>query len=79
VGGRDVECPSALSALELMPRALALSTECRIGIYDCLYVALAERENCELITADDKLIRAVRTSASLLHLRDLPTPEAPSA
>jgi predicted nucleic acid-binding protein len=28
----------------------------RIGVYDCLYVALAEREGCELVTADDKLI-----------------------
>jgi predicted nucleic acid-binding protein len=23
----------------------------------CLYVALAERERCELVTADDKLVR----------------------
>jgi predicted nucleic acid-binding protein len=29
----------------------------RVGIYDCLYVALAEREGCEFITADDKLSR----------------------
>jgi predicted nucleic acid-binding protein len=29
----------------------------RVGIYDCLYVALAERETCELITADDKLVK----------------------
>jgi len=28
----------------------------RVGIYDCLYVALAEREGCELITADSKLV-----------------------
>jgi len=29
----------------------------RVGVYDCLYVALAEREGCELITADDKLVK----------------------
>ena len=26
-------------------------------MYDCLYVALAEREGCELVTADDKLVK----------------------
>jgi predicted nucleic acid-binding protein len=29
----------------------------RCGVYDCLYVALAEKESCELITADDKLVK----------------------
>jgi predicted nucleic acid-binding protein len=29
----------------------------RIGVYDCLYVALAEREGCELVTADGRLVR----------------------
>jgi predicted nucleic acid-binding protein len=29
----------------------------RHSVYDCLYVALAEREKCELVTADDKLIK----------------------
>jgi predicted nucleic acid-binding protein len=28
----------------------------RQGVYDCLYVALAEREGCELLTADQKLL-----------------------
>ena len=29
---------------------------------DCLYVALAEREGCELLTADTKLITNLQTS-----------------
>jgi predicted nucleic acid-binding protein len=28
----------------------------RCGVYDC-HVALAEREGCEFITADDKLLK----------------------
>jgi predicted nucleic acid-binding protein len=40
----------------LLPRAVALSSARRCGVYDCVYVALAEREGCELITADDKLV-----------------------
>ena len=41
----------------LTPRAIAISSAVRIGVYDCLYVALAEREGCELVTADDRLVR----------------------
>ncbi|MBI3411487.1 MAG: type II toxin-antitoxin system VapC family toxin [Planctomycetes bacterium] len=41
----------------LLPRAVAISSAMRCGVYDCLYVALAERERCEIITADDKLLK----------------------
>jgi predicted nucleic acid-binding protein len=41
----------------LTPRAIAISSALRIGVYDCLYVALAQRESCQLVTADDKLVR----------------------
>ena len=27
------------------------------SVYDAIYVALAERESCELVTADDKLVK----------------------
>src|SRR5438876_11392772 len=39
----------------LLPRAVAISSALRCGVYDCLYIALAEREVCEFLTADDKL------------------------
>ncbi len=45
----------------LLPRAVAMSSAMRCGVYDCLYVALAEREGCELITADDKLLKKLAT------------------
>jgi predicted nucleic acid-binding protein len=44
-------------ALALLPQAYALASAARIGVYDCLYVALSEREQCDLLTADDRLIR----------------------
>lgn len=44
----------------LVPRAIAISSAVRIGVYDRLYVALAEREGCELVTADDRLVRNLR-------------------
>ena len=39
----------------LLLRATAISSKMRVGVYDCLYVALAETEQCELITADEPL------------------------
>jgi predicted nucleic acid-binding protein len=45
---------------DLLPLAYAISSKMRIGVYDCLYVALAELEQCELITADDKLVRTLQ-------------------
>src|SRR2546426_11155840 len=36
-------------------RAVEISSRFRIGVYDCLYLALAEQEQCEFITADQRL------------------------
>ena len=52
--------PALFDAVPLLPRALEISQKFRQTVYDCLYVALAEREGCELVTADDKLIKAVQ-------------------
>ena len=46
----------------LLRRAFDISSKTRVGVYDCLYVALAERENCELVTADDKLVKSLQRS-----------------
>jgi predicted nucleic acid-binding protein len=46
--------------LPLLPRAYEISSKARIGVYDCLYVALAKREGCELITSDLRLINALQ-------------------
>jgi predicted nucleic acid-binding protein len=48
--------------LPLLPRAFAISSAMRVGVYDCLYVALAEQEHCELVTADHKMINALQKS-----------------
>ena len=49
--------PILMPYLPHMPRAIDISSQFRIGVYDCLYVALAEREKCEFVTADDKLVK----------------------
>jgi predicted nucleic acid-binding protein len=37
-------CPILFPSLPLLLRATAISSSTRVGVYDCLYVALAERE-----------------------------------
>ena len=51
--------PLLITSLPLLPRAIDLSSQFRIGVYDCLYVALAEREGCELVTSDDRLVKTL--------------------
>jgi predicted nucleic acid-binding protein len=49
--------PALHPYIPLLSRATDLSSQVRVGVYDCLYIALAEQENCELLTADDKLVK----------------------
>jgi predicted nucleic acid-binding protein len=44
----------------LLPRAVELSSQLHIGVYDCLYLALTEQEQCEMVTADAHLATAAR-------------------
>ncbi len=68
-----VYCPLLEFSLPLVPRACDISSKARIGSYDCLYVALAEQENCELITADDRLIRNLKPQFPfIIALADYP-------
>jgi predicted nucleic acid-binding protein len=44
----------------------------RIGVFDCVYVALAESEQCEFITADERLVNNVKaTFPFVLFLGDM--------
>ena len=58
--------PALHSSLTLLPRAYELSSQARIGVYDCLSVALAEREGCDLLTADARLVNSLRPAYSFL-------------
>src|SRR5688572_25543789 len=41
-----VTAPDLHPYMPLLRRAVAFSSQHRLGVYDCLYVALAEREQC---------------------------------
>jgi predicted nucleic acid-binding protein len=49
--------PQLFGYLALLPRAYEISSQRRDGVYDCLYVAQAEREGCDLVTADDRMLK----------------------
>ena len=68
-----LEIPKLHEAIPLLPRALEIAKQFRQSVYDCLYVATAERERCELVTADERLIRAVQPDdAVVISLASLP-------
>ena len=48
--------PDLVPYLPLLPRAYDISSQFRVGVYDCLYVALAQQEGCDLVTADTRLV-----------------------
>ncbi len=48
--------PAFHASLPILDRALEISSQYRIGVYDCVYVALAEQLGCDLITCDERLI-----------------------
>lgn len=69
--GMMADCPQLLPSLPLMPRAYVLSSLLRIGIYDMVYCALAEQEDCPLITADVRLINKLQGIVRIVPLSTL--------
>jgi predicted nucleic acid-binding protein len=55
-----ISLQSLIPIEELRVRALALAIELRHPIYDCFYLALAQRENALLVTADEVMFTAAR-------------------
>jgi predicted nucleic acid-binding protein len=41
-------------------QAAEISSRTRSGFYDCLLISLAQQENCEVLTADDRFVRNVQ-------------------
>lgn len=50
-----------------------MSSTLRVGAFDCLYVAIAEHENCEFVTADNRVIRNLQAHFPFIkHLATIP-------
>ncbi|HEX8162656.1 MAG TPA: type II toxin-antitoxin system VapC family toxin [Pyrinomonadaceae bacterium] len=48
-----------LPAVDLLEDAFKIATTHRRSVYDSLFIALSTRENCQCVTADEKVINAV--------------------
>jgi len=65
--------PSLHNSMAFLLRACDISSTERVGMYDCLYLAHSEDQQCQFITADDKLIKTLQPKFPLIiHLSALP-------
>ena len=67
------QAPYLHPSFGLLVRAMEISVSNRQAVYDCIYVALAEKEGCELLTADDAMFRRLKPRFPfVVRLSDLP-------
>ncbi len=50
--------PIIFSATAYLPGAFKIASQIRVSVYDAIYLAMSQQENCPLVTADQKLINA---------------------
>lgn len=62
---------TTVSTAELMAAALDLAAAHSLSAYDGCYLALAQRLNATLVTADQKLVTAVAGAVEVMALADL--------
>jgi predicted nucleic acid-binding protein len=57
----------------LLIRGMEIAISSKQAVYDCIYLALAEAQACEWVTADDQIARALRASYPfIVSLASLP-------
>jgi predicted nucleic acid-binding protein len=65
--------PRLYSSVPLLPQATDVSSQMRVGVYDCLYAVLADQEHCEFVTADARLLNVLQGRfPSIRSLASLP-------
>jgi predicted nucleic acid-binding protein len=52
--------PDFVPSLAVAQRAIYISSQTKAGVYDCVYAAIAEREGCEVITADAEMVKRLK-------------------
>ena len=68
--------PLEITPIEtLLDDAYRIAVTHRRSVYDSLYLALSIRENCRFVTADEKLVNAVKSAfPTVVSLADWKTP-----
>src|SRR5262249_21380709 len=54
--------PALHPSAPLLIRAMEIAIATKQAVYDCIYLALAEAEGCEFVTADVQFARSLRGS-----------------
>lgn len=62
------DCPLLLDSPAVSLAALELARAHQRSYYDCLYLAWALEQRCDLVTADEKFFRALAPAYSCLRL-----------
>ena len=65
--------PAVTSSMLLMQEAARLSLDNMGSFYDGLFVALALRERCSVLTADERMMRAYERVAPFVWIGDAPS------
>jgi predicted nucleic acid-binding protein len=63
--------PAVKSSMGLLPHAFEISLETRCAFWDALYVALSEREQCPLVTADQRLVNNLGDKFDIIAISSL--------
>jgi predicted nucleic acid-binding protein len=67
------QAPAIHPSSSLLLRAMEVAVSTRQAVYDCIDLALAESEQCEMVSADDAFVRKMKTQFPfLIRLADLP-------
>jgi predicted nucleic acid-binding protein len=65
--------PVIHSSTPLLARAVEISVANKVAVYDCIYLALAELEGCEMVSADEAFVKKMRAKFPfLVRLADVP-------
>lgn len=57
-----------MDTLSLLQTAFVLADEAQRSINDCFYLRLAMQEDCQMVTADEKLFNALKDTARSKYL-----------
>jgi hypothetical protein len=72
-----ITSPILIPSLPLHLRTADISSMSPVGFYGCLDVTLADREGCELVTADTRLLASLQPRLPfLIDLESLPIARA---
>ncbi|MCC5898136.1 MAG: PIN domain-containing protein [Phormidium sp. GEM2.Bin31] len=56
---------AVFDSLDLVSQALATAVQVKQAVYDCVYLTLAIEHCCQMVTADERFINALRQGSSI--------------